>query len=286
MSLSINNNKFNFLNLLSKNKEKDLKFKVNNKSNERLLKNIQDNEKIKIVKLFQEKKDLNNNNTINKIDELFNPETLESLKDDSFNIEQIDYQPIKISEEKSEENKKEKTNKNLMKLTFNKKKSKNSNYLINFINSHNNVSERNIISKDKKNLSDFKGNLLNRNNSMNNLKSKNDELTKEINKRLLVEKTLKKKERELLEANMIIQNLKKENNKLKKLTSYSESSLKHNSLNLSKILDEGEIKKLNEEIKILKKDQQNKKSLIIELNSQIQLLKKENNNLKNLSKRK
>ncbi len=85
------------------------------------MKNIQDTEKIKLIKISQQKGNLNNNNnTINKIDELFNPETLDdSLKDDSLNIEQTEFQPIKISEEKNEENK------ICMKLSFNKKKNKN-----------------------------------------------------------------------------------------------------------------------------------------------------------------
>ena len=106
MSLGINNNKFKFLNSLSKKKQTILKCNTNNKNNERLLKNIQDSEKIKLIKISQQKGNLNdNNNTINKIDELFNPESLDSLKDDSLNIEQTEYQPIKISEEKNEENK-------------------------------------------------------------------------------------------------------------------------------------------------------------------------------------
>ncbi len=151
---------------------------------------------------------------------------------------------------------------------------------------NNEQTQRNINSKEKKDLfkiNDFNGNLLNKNNSMINFKVKNNELTQEINKRLLIEKTLKNKEKELFEANMMIQRLKKENDNLKKLTSLSENSLKYNSLNLSKLLDEEEIKKLNEEIKILKNDQQNNKNIIIELNSKIKLLKEENNNLKKLN---
>ena len=284
MSLGINNNKFKFLNLLSKKKQKILKYNTNNKNNERLLKNIQDTEKIKLIKISQQKGNLNdNNNTINKIDELFNPESLDSLKDDSLNIEQTEYQPIKISEEKNEENKIK--NKICMKY---KKKNMNSNLTINLIKT-NEQTERNINSKDKKDLfkiNDFNGNLLNKNNSMINLKVKNDKLTQEINKRLLIEKTLKNKEKELFEANMIIQRLKKENDNLKKLTNFSENSLKYNSLNLSKLLDEEEIKKLNEEIRILKNDQQNNKNIIIELNSKIKLLKEENNNLKKLNTKK
>ncbi len=281
MSLGINNNKFKFLNLLSKKKQTVLKCNTNNKNNERLLKNIQDTEKIKLIKISQQKGNLNNNNnTINKIDELFNPETLDdSLKDDSLNIEQTEFQPIKISEEKNEENK------ICMKLSFNKKKNKNSNLMIKLIK-NNEQTQRNINSKEKKDLfkiNDFNGNLLNKNNSMINFKVKNNELTQEINKRLLIEKTLKNKEKELFEANMMIQRLKKENDNLKKLTSLSENSLKYNSLNLSKLLDEEEIKKLNEEIKILKNDQQNNKNIIIELNSKIKLLKEENNNLKKLN---
>ncbi len=245
------------------------------------MKNIQDTEKIKLIKISQQKGNLNNNNnTINKIDELFNPETLDdSLKDDSLNIEQTEFQPIKISEEKNEENK------ICMKLSFNKKKNKNSNLMIKLIK-NNEQTQRNINSKEKKDLfkiNDFNGNLLNKNNSMINFKVKNNELTQEINKRLLIEKTLKNKEKELFEANMMIQRLKKENDNLKKLTSLSENSLKYNSLNLSKLLDEEEIKKLNEEIKILKNDQQNNKNIIIELNSKIKLLKEENNNLKKLN---
>ena len=153
----------------------------------------------------------------------------------------------------------------------------------------NKKNKRNINSKDKKDLfkiNDFNGNLLNKNNSMINLKVKNDKLTQEINKRLLIEKTLKNKEKELFEANMIIQRLKKENDNLKKLTNFSENSLKYNSLNLSKLLDEEEIKKLNEEIRILKNDQQNNKNIIIELNSKIKLLLEENNNLKKLNTKK
>ena len=284
MSLGINNNKFKFLNLLSKKKQTILKCNTNNKNNERLLKNIQDTEKIKLIKISQQKGNLNdNNNTINKIDELFNPESLDSLKDDSLNIEQTEYQPIKISEEKNEENKIK--NKICMKY---KKKNMNSNLTINLIKT-NEQAERNINSKDKKDLfkiNDFNGNLLNKNNSMINLKVKNDKLTQEINKRLLIEKTLKNKEKELFEANMIIQRLKKENDNLKKLTNFSENSLKYNSLNLSKLLDEEEIKKLNEEIRILKNDQQNNKNIIIELNSKIKLLKEENNNLKKLNTKK
>ena len=164
----------------------------------------------------------------------------------------------------------------------------NSNLTINLIKT-NEQTERNINSKDKKDLfkiNDFNGNLLNKNNSMINLKVKNDKLTQEINKRLLIEKTLKNKEKELFEANMIIQRLKKENDNLKKLTSLSENSLKYNSLNLSKLLDEEEIKKLNEEIRILKNDQQNNKNIIIELNSKIKLLLEENNNLKKLNTKK
>lgn len=284
MSLGINNNKFKFLNLLSKKKQTILKCNTNNKNNERLLKNIQDSEKIKLIKISQQKGNLNdNNNTINKIDELFNPESLDSLKDDSLNIEQTEYQPIKISEEKNEENKIK--NKICMKY---KKKNMNSNLTINLIKT-NEQTERNINSKDKKDLfkiNDFNGNLLNKNNSMINLKVKNDKLTQEINKRLLIEKTLKNKEKELFEANMIIQRLKKENDNLKKLTNFSENSLKYNSLNLSKLLDEEEIKKLNEEIRILKNDQQNNKNIIIELNSKIKLLLEENNNLKKLNTKK
>ena len=284
MSLGINNNKFKFLNLLSKKKQTILKCNTNNKNNERLLKNIQDTEKIKLIKISQQKGNLNdNNNTINKIDELFNPESLDSLKDDSLNIEQTEYQPIKISEEKNEENKIK--NKICMKY---KKKNMNSNLTINLIKT-NEQTERNINSKDKKDLfkiNDFNGNLLNKNNSMINLKVKNDKLTQEINKRLLIEKTLKNKEKELFEANMIIQRLKKENDNLKKLTNFSENSLKYNSLNLSKLLDEEEIKKLNEEIRILKNDQQNNKNIIIELNSKIKLLLEENNNLKKLNTKK
>ena len=284
MSLGINNNKFKFLNLLSKKKKKILKCNTNNKNNERLLKNIQDTEKIKLIKISQQKGNLNdNNNTINKIDELFNPESLDSLKDDSLNIEQTEYQPIKISEEKNEENKIK--SKICMKY---KKKNMNSNLTINLIKT-NEQTERNINSKDKKDLfkiNDFNGNLLNKNNSMINLKVKNDKLTQEINKRLLIEKTLKNKEKELFEANMIIQRLKKENDNLKKLTNFSENSLKYNSLNLSKLLDEEEIKKLNEEIRILKNDQQNNKNIIIELNSKIKLLLEENNNLKKLNTKK
>ena len=284
MSLGINNNKFKFLNLLSKKKQTILKCNTNNKNNERLLKNIQDTEKIKLIKISQQKGNLNdNNNTINKIDELFNPESLDSLKDDSLNIEQTEYQPIKISEEKNEENKIK--NKICMKY---KKKNMNSNLRINLIKT-NEQTERNINSKDKKDLfkiNDFNGNLLNKNNSMINLKVKNDKLTQEINKRLLIEKTLKNKEKELFEANMIIQRLKKENDNLKKLTNFSENSLKYNSLNLSKLLDEEEIKKLNEEIRILKNDQQNNKNIIIELNSKIKLLLEENNNLKKLNTKK
>ena len=248
------------------------------------MKNIQDTEKIKLIKISQQKGNLNdNNNTINKIDELFNPESLDSLKDDSLNIEQTEYQPIKISEEKNEENKIK--NKICMKY---KKKNMNSNLTINLIKT-NEQTERNINSKDKKDLfkiNDFNGNLLNKNNSMINLKVKNDKLTQEINKRLLIEKTLKNKEKELFEANMIIQRLKKENDNLKKLTNFSENSLKYNSLNLSKLLDEEEIKKLNEEIRILKNDQQNNKNIIIELNSKIKLLLEENNNLKKLNTKK
>ena len=164
----------------------------------------------------------------------------------------------------------------------------NSNLTINLIKT-NEQTERNINSKDKKDLfkiNDFNGNLLNKNNSMINLKVKNDKLTQEINKRLLIEKTLKNKEKELFEANMIIQRLKKENDNLKKLTNFSENSLKYNSLNLSKLLDEEEIKKLNEEIRILKNDQQNNKNIIIELNSKIKLLLEENNNLKKLNTKK
>jgi hypothetical protein len=284
MSLGINNNKFKFLNLLSKKKQTILKCNTNNKNNERLLKNIQDTEKIKLIKISQQKGNLNdNNNTINKIDELFNPESLDSLKDDSLNIEQTEYQPIKKNEEKNEENKIK--NKICMKY---KKKNMNSNLTINLIKT-NEQTERNINSKDKKDLfkiNDFNGNLLNKNNSMINLKVKNDKLTQEINKRLLIEKTLKNKEKELFEANMIIQRLKKENDNLKKLTNFSENSLKYNSLNLSKLLDEEEIKKLNEEIRILKNDQQNNKNIIIELNSKIKLLKEENNNLKKLNTKK
>ena len=284
MSLGINNNKFKFLNLLSKKKQTILKCNTNNKNNERLLKNIQDTEKIKLIKISQQKGNLNdNNNTINKIDELFNPESLDSLKDDSLNIEQTEYQPIKISEEKNEENKIK--NKICMKY---KKKNMNSNLTINLIKT-NEQTERNINSKDKKDLfkiNDFNGNLLNKNNSMINLKVKNDKLTQEINKRLLIEKTLKNKEKELFEANIIIQRLKKENDNLKKLTNFSENSLKYNSLNLSKLLDEEEIKKLNEEIRILKNDQQNNKNIIIELNSKIKLLLEENNNLKKLNTKK
>ena len=284
MSLGINNNKFKFLNSLSKKKQTILKCNTNNKNNERLLKNIQDSEKIKLIKISQQKGNLNdNNNTINKIDELFNPESLDSLKDDSLNIEQTEYQPIKISEEKNEENKIK--NKICMKY---KKKNMNSNLTINLIKT-NEQTERNINSKDKKDLfkiNDFNGNLLNKNNSMINLKVKNDKLTQEINKRLLIEKTLKNKEKELFEANMIIQRLKKENDNLKKLTNFSENSLKYNSLNLSKLLDEEEIKKLNEEIRILKNDQQNNKNIIIELNSKIKLLLEENNNLKKLNTKK
>ena len=284
MSLGINNNKFKFLNLLSKKKQTILKCNTNNKNNERLLKNIQDTEKIKLIKISQQKGNLNdNNNTINKIDELFNPESLDSLEDDSLNIEQTEYQPIKISEEKNEENKIK--NKICMKY---KKKNMNSNLTINLIKT-NEQTERNINSKDKKDLfkiNDFNGNLLNKNNSMINLKVKNDKLTQEINKRLLIEKTLKNKEKELFEANMIIQRLKKENDNLKKLTNFSENSLKYNSLNLSKLLDEEEIKKLNEEIRILKNDQQNNKNIIIELNSKIKLLLEENNNLKKLNTKK
>ena len=284
MSLGINNNKFKFLNLLSKKKQTILKCNTNNKNNERLLKNIQDSKKIKLIKISQQKGNLNdNNNTINKIDELFNPESLDSLKDDSLNIEQTEYQPIKISEEKNEENKIK--NKICMKY---KKKNMNSNLTINLIKT-NEQTERNINSKDKKDLfkiNDFNGNLLNKNNSMINLKVKNDKLTQEINKRLLIEKTLKNKEKELFEANMIIQRLKKENDNLKKLTNFSENSLKYNSLNLSKLLDEEEIKKLNEEIRILKNDQQNNKNIIIELNSKIKLLLEENNNLKKLNTKK
>jgi hypothetical protein len=248
------------------------------------LKNIHDTEKIKLIKISQQKGNLNdNNNTINKIDELFNPESLDSLKDDSLNIEQTEYQPIKISEEKNEENKIK--NKICMKY---KKKNMNSNLRINLIKT-NEQTERNINSKDKKDLfkiNDFNGNLLNKNNSMINLKVKNDKLTQEINKRLLIEKTLKNKEKELFEANMIIQRLKKENDNLKKLTNFSENSLKYNSLNLSKLLDEEEIKKLNEEIRILKNNQQNNKNIIIELNSKIKLLLEENNNLKKLNTKK
>jgi hypothetical protein len=169
-----------------------------------------------------------------------------------------------------------------------KKKNMNSNLTINLIKT-NEQTERNINSKDKKDLfkiNDFNGNLLNKNNSMINLKVKNDKLTQEINKRLLIEKTLKNKEKELFEANMIIQRLKKENDNLKKLTNFSENSLKYNSLNLSKLLDEEEIKKLNEEIRILKNDQQNNKNIIIELNSKIKLLLEENNNLKKLNTKK
>ena len=284
MSLGINNNKFKFLNLLSKKKQTILKCNTNNKNNERLLKNIQDTEKIKLIKISQQKGNLNdNNNTINKIDELFNPESLDSLKDDSLNIEQTEYQPIKISEEKNEENKIK--NKICMKY---KKKNMNSNLTINLIKT-NEQTERNINSKDKKDLfkiNDFNGNLLNKNNSMINLKVKNDKLTQEINKRLLIEKTLKNKEKELFEANIIIQRLKKENDNLKKLTNFSENSLKYNSLNLSKLLDEEEIKKLNEEIRILKNNQQNNKNIIIELISKIKLLKEENNNLKKLNTKK
>lgn len=284
MSLGINNNKFKFLNSLSKKKQTILKCNTNNKNNERLLKNIQDSKKIKLIKISQQKGNLNdNNNTINKIDELFNPESLDSLKDDSLNIEQTEYQPIKISEEKNEENKIK--NKICMKY---KKKNMNSNLKINLIKT-NEQTERNINSKDKKDLfkiNDFNGNLLNKNNSMINLKVKNDKLTQEINKRLLIEKTLKNKEKELFEANMIIQRLKKENDNLKKLTNFSENSLKYNSLNLSKLLDEEEIKKLNEEIRILKNDQQNNKNIIIELNSKIKLLLEENNNLKKLNTKK
>ena len=284
MSLGINNNKFKFLNLLSKKKQTILKCNTNNKNNERLLKNIQDTEKIKLIKISQQKGNLNdNNNTINKIDELFNPESLDSLKDDSLNIEQTEYQPIKISEEKNEENK----IKNKICIKY-KKKNMNSNLTINLIKT-NEQTERNINSKDKKDLfkiNDFNGNLLNKNNSMINLKVKNDKLTQEINKRLLIEKTLKNKEKELFEANMIIQRLKKENDNLKKLTNFSENSLKYNSLNLSKLLDEEEIKKLNEEIRILKNDQQNNKNIIIELNSKIKLLLEENNNLKKLNTKK
>ena len=284
MSLGINNNKFKFLNSLSKKKQTILKCNTNNKNNERLLKNIQDSKKIKLIKISQQKGNLNdNNNTINKIDELFNPESLDSLKDDSLNIEQTEYQPIKISEEKNEENKIK--NKICMKY---KKKNMNSNLTINLIKT-NEQTERNINSKDKKDLfkiNDFNGNLLNKNNSMINLKVKNDKLTQEINKRLLIEKTLKNKEKELFEANMIIQRLKKENDNLKKLTNFSENSLKYNSLNLSKLLDEEEIKKLNEEIRILKNDQQNNKNIIIELNSKIKLLLEENNNLKKLNTKK
>ena len=164
----------------------------------------------------------------------------------------------------------------------------NSNLTINLIKT-NEQTERNINSKDKKDLfkiNDFNGNLLNKNNSMINLKVKNDKLTQEINKRLLIEKTLKNKEKELFEANMIIQRLKKENDNLKKLTNFSENSLKYNSLNLSKLLDEEEIKKLNEEIRILKNNQQNNKNIIIELNSKIKLLLEENNNLKKLNTKK
>ena len=164
----------------------------------------------------------------------------------------------------------------------------NSNLTINLIKT-NKQTERNINSKDKKDLfkiNDFNGNLLNKNNSMINLKVKNDKLTQEINKRLLIEKTLKNKEKELFEANMIIQRLKKENDNLKKLTNFSENSLKYNSLNLSKLLDKEEIKKLNEEIRILKNDQQNNKNIIIELNSKIKLLLEENNNLKKLNTKK
>lgn len=163
-------------------------------------------QKIKLIKISQQKGNLNdNNNTINKIDELFNPESLDSLKDDSLNIEQTEYQPIKISEEKM------KKIKSKIKFAWNIKKNMNSNLTINLIKT-NEQTERNINSKDKKDLfkiNDFNGNLLNKNNSMINLKVKNDKLTQEINKRLLIEKTLKKQRKRIIWS-------KYDNSKIKK----------------------------------------------------------------------
>ena len=55
------------------------------------------------------------------------------------------------------------------------------------------------------------------NSSSNNIKIKDDELTKEMKKRILVENKLIKKEKELEKANNIINELRLENETLKNL---------------------------------------------------------------------
>ncbi len=293
MSFDLKNKNENIFQLLSQNKN----FKLNKKySSENFFIQNQIKGKIRLIK--HRKEEINDiNNTINKIDNLFNPGTINISNDNSIKIEQTDYQPIKISEEKKEKNNEViKIKHNILRPKYevdNIRKELKSNKSFNltnyeklkifsksFRNSSSYIND-NSFNENKKDITNKK-NLLKIHNSSSNNKFKDDELKNEISKRILIEKKLNKKELELQKANIIINELKVENEKLKNLIN---SNFENNIL-LKKKEEKEEYKKLNEEIKILKNEQNKNKKIIIELNKQIQLLKEENNNLKILNKAK
>ena len=106
MSFDLKNKKENVIHLLPKNKS----FKLNKKyNNENLLHQNQIVGKIRLIKYRNE--EINDiNNTINKIDNLFNPGSINISNDNSIKIEQTDYEPIKISKENNNEKIKIKNN--------------------------------------------------------------------------------------------------------------------------------------------------------------------------------
>jgi hypothetical protein len=292
MSFDLKNKKENVIHLLPKNKS----FKLNKKyNNENLLLQNQMGGKIRLIKYRNE--EINDiNNTINKIDNLFNPGSINISNDNSIKIEQTDYEPIKISKENNNEKIKIKNNILRKKVVDNKISNKlkpnNSfnltNYKIFKINlpksfRNSSLNKNDNTFNENKNEVFNKINLLNLNNSSsNNIKIKDDELTKEMKKRILVENKLIKKEKELEKANNIINELRLENETLKNLIN---RNIENNIL-LKKKEEKEENKKLNEEIKILKNEHNKNKNIINELNKQIQLLKEENNDLKFLIKSK
>ena len=294
MSFDLKNKNENIFQLLSQNKN----FKLNKKySSENFFIQNQIKGKIRLIK--HRKEEINDiNNTINKIDNLFNPGTINISNNNSIKIEQTDYQPIKISEEKKEKNNEViKIKHNILRPKYevdnmkNELKSNKSFNLTNyaklkifsksFRNSSSYIND-NSFNENKKDITNKKNLLKIHNSSSNNIKFKDDELKNEISKRILIEKKLNKKEIELQKANIIINELKVENEKLKNLI----NSNYENNILLKKKEEKEEYKKLNEEIKILKNEQNKNKKIIIELNKQIQLLKEENNNLKILNKAK
>ena len=294
LSFDLKNKNENIFQLLSQNKN----FKLNKKySSENFFIQNQIKGKIRLIK--HRKEEINDiNNTINKIDNLFNPGSINISNDNSIKIEQTDYQPIKISEEKKEKNNEViKIKHNILRPKYevdnmkNELKSNKSFNLTNyaklkifsksFRNSSSYIND-NSFNENKKDITNKKNLLKIHNSSSNNIKFKDDELKNEISKRILIEKKLNKKEIELQKANIIINELKVENEKLKNLIN---SNFENNIL-LKKKEEKEEYKKLNEEIKILKNEQNKNKKIIIELNKQIQLLKEENNNLKILNKAK